>query len=95
MQVDFGEKWLLINGERQKRYVFVATLGYSRRCYVEVFGSLRQRDWLMGLEGAFRYFGGVPEEILTDNDPGSGTQRGKAPVPPGVRSLLSALGRDA
>lgn len=67
MQVDFGEKWLLINGERQKRYVFVATLGHSRRCYVEVFGSLRQRDWLMGLEGAFRYFGGVPEELLTDN----------------------------
>jgi transposase len=67
MQVDFGEKWLLIGGERQKRYVFVATLGYSRRCYVEVFGSLRQRDWIMGLERAFQYFGGVPEELLTDN----------------------------
>ena len=67
MQVDFGEKWLLIGGERQKRYVFVATLGYSRRCYVEVFGSLRQRDWIVGLEGAFRHFGGVSEELLTDN----------------------------
>jgi transposase len=67
MQVDFGEKWLLIGGERQKWYVFVATLGYSRRCYVEVFGSLRQRDWIVGLEGAFRHFGGVPEELLTDN----------------------------
>lgn len=67
MQVDFGEKWLLIGGERQKRYVFVATLGYSRRGYVEVFGSLRQRDWLTGLERAFHYFGGVPDEILTDN----------------------------
>jgi hypothetical protein len=67
MQIDFGEKWLLIGGERQKRYVFVATLGYSRRCYVEVFGSLRQRDWIMGLEHAFHHFGGVPEELLTDN----------------------------
>jgi transposase len=67
MQVDFGEKWLLIGGERQKRYVFVATLGYSRRCYVEVFGSLRQRDWIVGLERAFQHFGGVPEELLTDN----------------------------
>jgi len=67
MQIDFGEKWLLIGGERQKRYVFVATLGFSRRCYVEVFGSLRQRDWIMGLERAFQHFGGVPEEILTDN----------------------------
>jgi len=67
LQVDFGEKWLLIGGERQKRYVFVATLGFSRRCYVEVFGSLRQRDWIMGLERTFQHFGGVPEEILTDN----------------------------
>ena len=67
LQVDFGEKWLLIGGERQKRYVFVATLGFSRRCYVEVFGSLRQRDWIMGLERAFQHFGGVPEELLTDN----------------------------
>jgi transposase len=67
MQVDFGEKWLLIGGERQKRYVFVATLGFSRRCYIEISGSLRQRDWIMGLEDAFRHFGGVPEEVLTDN----------------------------
>ncbi|WLT32820.1 IS21 family transposase [Geothrix sp. PMB-07] len=67
MQVDFGEKWLRIEGERQKRYVFVATLGFSRRCYIEISGSLRQRDWIMGLEHAFRHFGGVPEEILTDN----------------------------
>jgi transposase len=67
MQIDFGEKWLLIDGERQRRYVFVATLGYSRRGYVKVFGSLRQRDWIMGIERAFRYFNGVPEELLTDN----------------------------
>ena len=67
LQVDFGEKWLQIGGVRQKRYVFVATLGFSRRCYIEIFGSLRQRDWIMGLEHAFRHFGGVPEEILTDN----------------------------
>lgn len=67
MQVDFGEKWLQIGGMRQKRYVFVATLGYSRRCYIEIFGSLRQRDWIMGLERAFRHFDGVPEQLLTDN----------------------------
>jgi len=67
IQVDFGEKWLQIGGMRQKRYVFVATLGYSRRCYIEIFGSLRQRDWIMGLERAFQHFGGVPEQILTDN----------------------------
>ena len=67
MQIDFGEKWLEIGGVQQKRYVFVATLGYSRRTYAQAFGSMRQRDWIVGLEGAFRHFEGVPEEILVDN----------------------------
>lgn len=67
MQVDFGEKWLDIGGVPQKRYVFVATLGYSRRTYAQAFGSMRQRDWIAGMEGAFRHFGGVPQEILSDN----------------------------
>jgi transposase len=81
MQVDFGEKWLQIGGVRQKRYVFVATLGYSRRCYVEIFGSLRQRDWIVGMERAFQHFEGVPEEILTDNaKPLVDHRRGGKPV---------------
>lgn len=67
LQVDFGEKWLEIGGVPQKRYVFVATLGYSRRTFAMVFGSMRQRDWIAGMEGAFRHFGGVPQEILSDN----------------------------
>jgi len=67
MQVDFGEKWLEIGGVSQKRYVFVATLGYSRRTFAMVFGSMRQRDWIEGMEGAFRHFGGVPQEVLSDN----------------------------
>ena len=67
MQIDFGEKWLEIGGVAQKRFVFVATLGYSRRDYAEVFPSLRQRDWLMGMERAFQHFGGLPEELLVDN----------------------------
>lgn len=67
MQVDFGEKWLEIAGIRVKRYVFVATLGFSRRTFALVLGSMRQRDWIVGLESAFRHFGGVPAELLTDN----------------------------
>jgi len=67
MQVDFGEKWLELECIQQKRYVFVATLGFSRRTFAMVFGSMRQRDWIMGMEGAFRHFGGVPQEILSDN----------------------------
>lgn len=67
MQVDFGEKWLEVEGIQQKRYVFVATLGFSRRTFAMVFGSMRQRDWIMGIEGAFRHFEGVPLEILSAN----------------------------
>jgi transposase len=67
LQVDFGEKWLEIGGVQQKRYVFVATLGFSRRTFAMVFGSMRQRDWIAGMEGAFHHFGGVPQEILSDN----------------------------
>ena len=67
MQIDFGEKWLDIGGVQQKRYVFVATLGFSRRTYAQAFGCMRQRDWIVGLEGAFHHFEGVPEEVLVDN----------------------------
>lgn len=67
MQVDFGEKWLAIGKVPQKRFVFVATLGHSRREYAEIGFGLRQRDWILGIEHAFRHFGGVPEELLVDN----------------------------
>jgi len=67
IQVDFGEKWLEIGGVQQKRYVFVATLGFSRRTFAMAFGSMRQRDWITGMEGAFLHFGGIPQEILSDN----------------------------
>lgn len=67
MQIDFGEKWLVIGKVPQKRFVFVATLGHSRREYAEIRFGLRQRDWILGIEHAFQYFGGVPEELLVDN----------------------------
>ena len=44
--------------------LFVATLGYSRRTYVEMFLHERQSAWLQGLEGAFRHFGGVPARTV-------------------------------
>ena len=67
MQIDFGEKWVDIAGERAKAFVFVATLGYSRRSFVRVFPGLRQCHWLAGLDEALRHFGGIPEVCLVDN----------------------------
>lgn len=67
LQIDFGERRVLIAGVRERLHVFVATLGYSRRCHVRVFRHERQAAWLDGLESAFRAFGGVPETVLLDN----------------------------
>lgn len=67
LQIDFGEMRLLIGGEATRLYLFVATLGYSRRCYVQAFRHERQSAWFDGIEGAFARFDGLPEEVLLDN----------------------------
>lgn len=66
MQIDFGEKWIVIGGTRTKIHLFVAVLGYSRRIFVRASLSQRQDDWREGLAGAFRAFGGVTRKILID-----------------------------
>ena len=67
LQIDFGERRVPIGGEAVRVYVFVATLGYLRRPYVRAFRHERQTAWFDGLEGAFRHFNGVPQEVLLDN----------------------------
>jgi transposase len=67
LQIDFGETRVSIGGEAPRIYLFVATLGHSRRCFVQAFRHERQSAWLDGIEAAFRYFGGVPQEVLLDN----------------------------
>lgn len=67
LPIDFGSPSVLIGTERVVIHLFVATLGYSRRAFVRVFDHERQSAWLDGLEGAFQYFGGLPEEVLLDN----------------------------
>jgi transposase len=67
LQIDFGSTGVAISEEVQRIHLFVATLGYSRRCYVGVFLHERQSAWLQGLEDTLRHFGGVPYELLLDN----------------------------
>lgn len=67
MQIDFGEKIVSIAGQPVKVYLMTAVLGYSRRLYCRAFLAQRQDDWLEGLDGAFRHFGGLTEQILCDN----------------------------
>src|SRR5438874_495304 len=67
LQIDFGEMRGSIGGESVRLYLFVATLGYSRRVFVQAFSHERQSAWLDGIEAAFSHFGGMPHEVLLDN----------------------------
>ena len=67
LQVDFGEVRTPVAGESGRVFLFVATLGYSRRPFVRAFRHERQSAWLEGIEGAFRHFRGVTTEVLVDN----------------------------
>lgn len=67
LQIDFGELRLEVGDEWMRLFLFVATLGYSRRLFVRPFAHQRQSAWIEGLESAFGYFGGVPREVLVDN----------------------------
>jgi transposase len=67
LQIDFGEMRMEIGGAPARVHLFVATLGFSRRCHVQAFRHERQSAWFDGMEGAFARFGGVPREVLLDN----------------------------
>jgi transposase len=67
LQIDFGERLVEIAGGKLKVFLFVATLGFSRRLHVRAFRNERQESWFAGLESAFAKFGGVTDEILFDN----------------------------
>jgi len=67
LQIDFGERLVEIAGAKVKAFLFVGTLGYSRRLYVRAFRNERQESWFAGMESAFAKFGGVTEEVLFDN----------------------------
>lgn len=67
LQIDFGSLHVLVEGESRRIYLFVATLGYSRRTFVDLFLHERQSAWLQGLEGAFEHFDGTTRELLIDN----------------------------
>ena len=67
LQIDFGERLVDIDGRKMKAFLFVATLGYSRRTQVRAFRHERQEAWFNGLESTFLTLEGLPEEVLFDN----------------------------
>lgn len=67
MQIDFGEKRVVIDGREVVVHLMAAVLGYSRRIFVKAFLAERAEDWREGISEAFRHFGGVTKTILVDN----------------------------
>jgi len=63
--VEFGK--CQIDGTLRKLYAFTMVLGYSRLPFVRFTTDMTSATLLACHEEAFRFFGGVPQEILYDN----------------------------
>ncbi len=68
VQIDWAHFGRIWHGEQwRKLYAFLMTLGYSRAIYLEFTVSQDAEHFLQAQMNGFRYFGGVPEEVLLDN----------------------------
>jgi len=61
-QVDFAT----FNLPWGRRYALLVVLGYSRLLWLRFFQRQTMETLLRGLESAFEFFGGVPQELLFD-----------------------------
>ena len=89
LQIDFGEKDVLVNGEKVHLHFFVCKLGYSRRIFAKAYYLETQEAWLDGLESAFSYFGGIPSCIVCDNASSLVRKHNESDV---ALTVLSAIG---
>lgn len=67
MQSDWGEVVVEIAGVLTKVFFIVNLLGYSRRFHFWCSDSSDAEHTYEGLVRAFEYLGGVPQEVLVDN----------------------------
>ncbi len=67
LQSDWGEIITLLAGKPTKIYFIVNQLGYSRRFHFWCAAHQDAEHTYEGLIRAFEYFGGVPQEVLVDN----------------------------
>jgi transposase len=68
MQVDWGDCGRLVMGETSRRVsVLVATLCFSRLCYIEFSLAQRKADFYRALVHAVNFYGGSPRKIIFDN----------------------------
>ncbi|QDV09323.1 Integrase core domain protein [Planctomycetes bacterium Poly30] len=69
-QVDFclgGKRYDPVQKALRKTWIFIMTLGHSRRTYAEFVFDQSAATWQRLHVNAFLYFGGVPEVVVPDN----------------------------
>jgi len=69
-EIDFGKLGIVfdpITGRNRVLHALIVTLVYSRHCYVHVTYSQKLNEVIVGLDNAWRYFGGVPRRVIVDN----------------------------
>lgn len=67
LQTDWGEIETVIAGQKIKVHFIVNELGYSRRFHFWCTDSEDAEHTYEGLIRSLEYFGGVPEQVLVDN----------------------------
>ncbi len=67
LQSDWGEEMTTMAGEQVKVHFLVNELGYSRRFHFWCTDSQDAEHTYEGMIRSFEYFGGVPQEVLVDN----------------------------
>ena len=76
-QVDFGESYADIGGQRVKFHGFEMRLNYSRKKFIQYFPSTDKEAFLEGHVRAFAYFKGVVGRFSYDNLSAGVAQVGK------------------
>lgn len=66
-QFDWGEADIILQGRKQRIYLFCIQLSASRLRFVRAYLHEKQEAFLDGFVHAFEFFGGVPTEGLFDN----------------------------
>ncbi len=69
-QIDYGFLGQWINpatGKRHRIWAFVMVLPASRHMFVRPVAHMDQHAWTLAHAEAFRFFGGVPRRLVSDN----------------------------
>lgn len=67
MEIDWGDAYAYIDGQKTKVSIFCAVLPFSYAIFVAVFPTKAYECFFMGHEMAFDFFKGVAEQCIYDN----------------------------